>query len=105
MESHWWPSGALVFPTGHMISGTLGLERLLDFLKNDPVYGHCSIMLGVPMAWRTLNADCVHDSYLHTLVRQCDLALPWTVQRYSPLLHNDMERLRDNTIEDHCLVP
>jgi len=78
----------------------IGLERLLDFLKNDPVYGHCSIMLGVPAAWRTLNADCVHDSYLHTLIRQADLVLPWTVQRYSPLLHNDMDRLRDNTIED-----
>jgi hypothetical protein len=78
----------------------IGLERLLDFLKNDPVYGHCSVMLSVPMAWRTLNADCVHDSYLHTLIRQADLVLPWTVQRYSPLLHNDMDRLRDNTIED-----
>lgn len=78
----------------------IGLERLLDFLKNDPEYGHCSIMLGVPTGWRTLNADCVHDSYLHTLIRQADLVLPWTVQRYSPLLHNDMDRLRDNTIDD-----
>jgi hypothetical protein len=78
----------------------IGLERLLDFLKNDPVYGHCSIMLGVPTAWRTLDADCVHDNYLHTIIRQADLVLPWTVQRYSPLLHNDMDRLRDNTIAD-----
>jgi hypothetical protein len=65
-----------------------------------PVYGHCSVMLGVPTGWRTLNADCIHDNYLHTLIRQADLVLPWTVQRYSPLLHNDMDRLRDNTIED-----
>ncbi|OQP44451.1 xylosidase [Niastella yeongjuensis] len=78
----------------------IGLERLLDFLKNDPVYGHCSIMLGVPTAWRTLDADCVHDNYLHTIIRQADLVLPWTVQRFSPLLHNDMDRLRDNTIAD-----
>jgi len=78
----------------------IGLERLIGFLKNDPVYGHCSVMLGVPTGWRTLTADCIHDNYLHTLIRQADLVLPWTVQRYSPLLHNDMDRLRDNTIED-----
>jgi hypothetical protein len=78
----------------------IGLERLIDFLKNDPVYGGCAVMLGVPTAWRTLNADCLNDPYLHTLIRQCDIVLPWTVQRYSPLLHNDMDRFRDNTIDD-----
>lgn len=78
----------------------IGMERLINFLKNDPVYGHCSVMLGVPAGWRTLTADCIHDSYLHTLIRQADLVLPWTVQRYTPLLHNDMDRLRDNTIDD-----
>lgn len=78
----------------------IGLERLIDFLKNDPVYGGCAVMLGVPTAWRTLNADCLNDPYLHTLIRQCDIVLPWAVQRYSPLLHNDMDRFRDNTIDD-----
>src|SRR6202012_3621194 len=29
----------------------IGLERLIDFLKNDPVYGHCAVMLGVPTAF------------------------------------------------------
>ncbi len=57
-------------------------------------------MLGVPTAWRTLNADCLPDPYLHTLIKQADIVLPWTVQRYSPLLHNDMDRFRDNTIDD-----
>jgi hypothetical protein len=78
----------------------IGLERLIDFLKNDPVYGNCVVMLGVPTAWRSLNADCVNDPYLHDLIKKADIVLPWTVQRYSGLLHNDMERLRDNTIED-----
>lgn len=78
----------------------IGLERFIDFLKNDPVYGGCSVMLGVPTAWRELNADCINDPYLHELIRRCDIVLPWTVQRYSPLLHNDMDRLRDNTIAD-----
>lgn len=78
----------------------IGVERLIDFLKNDPVYGNCTVMLGVPTAWRTLNNDCINDPYLHQLIKQADIVLPWTVQRYSPLLHNDMDRLRDNTIED-----
>jgi hypothetical protein len=78
----------------------IGLHRLIDFLKNDPVYGNCAVMLGVPMAWRSLNADCNPDPYLHQLIKQSDIVMPWTVQRYSPLLHNDMDRLRDNTIDD-----
>lgn len=78
----------------------IGFERLVDFLRNDPVYGGCSVMIGVPTAWRDLNADCLNDPYLHELIKQCDIVLPWTVQRYSPLLHNDMDRYRDNTIAD-----
>jgi hypothetical protein len=78
----------------------IGLSRLIDFLKNDPVYGGCAVMLGVPTFWRDLNADCVHDSYLHDLIRQADLIMPWTVQRFSPLLHNDMDRYRDVMLAD-----
>lgn len=78
----------------------IGLERVIDFLKNDPVYGGCAVMLGVPTSWRELNADCVNDPYLHTLIKQSDLIMPWTVQRFSPLLHNDMDRYRDMMIAD-----
>ncbi|MET0638007.1 MAG: glycoside hydrolase family 71/99-like protein [Chitinophagaceae bacterium] len=78
----------------------IGLERLIDFLQNDPVYGNCTVMLGVPTSWRDLNADCINDPYLHDLIRQAGMVLPWTVQRYSPLLHNDMDRYRDNTLAD-----
>jgi len=78
----------------------IGLERLIDFLKNDPVYGGCTVMLGIPTFWRDLNADCVHDPYLHDLIRMSDIVLPWMVQRFSPLIHNDMDRYRDVIIED-----
>ena len=78
----------------------IGLERLIDFLKNDPVYGGCSVMLGVPTFWRDLNADCIHDPYLHELIRMADIIMPWMVQRFSPLLHNDMDRYRDVIIND-----
>lgn len=78
----------------------IGLERLIDFLKNDPVYGSCTVMLGVPTAWRELNADCIHDPYLHTIIKKADIILPWMVQRFSPLLHNDMDRYRDMIVDD-----
>ena len=78
----------------------IGLQRFIDFLKNDPVYGGCSVMMGVPTFWRELNADCNPDPYLHELIRQVDIVLPWMVQRFSPLLHNDMDRLRDVILDD-----
>lgn len=78
----------------------IGLQRLMDFLKYDPVYGGCAVMLGVPTFWRELNADCINDPYLHALIKQADIVLPWTIQRFTPLLHNDMDRFRDLIIED-----
>jgi len=78
----------------------IGMARFIDFLKNDPVYGGCSVMLGVPTFWRDLNADCNPDPYLHELIKQADLVLPWMVQRFSPLLHNDMDRYRDVILAD-----
>jgi len=78
----------------------IGLLRLIDFLKNDPVYGGCSVMLGVPTFWRDLNADCINDPYLHELIKKADLIMPWAVQRFSPLLHNDIDRYRDVLLAD-----
>jgi hypothetical protein len=78
----------------------IGIARFIDFLKNDPEYGGCAVMLGVPAFWRDLNADCNPDPYLHELIKQADIVLPWTVQRFSPLLHNDMDRYRDVMLAD-----
>ena len=78
----------------------IGLERLINFLQNDPIYGGCAVMLGVPTFWRDLNADCLPDPYLHELIRMADIVLPWMVQRFSPLLHNDMDRYRDVILND-----
>jgi hypothetical protein len=57
-------------------------ERLVDFLKNDGRYGGCSVLLGVPTGWRTLDADSVHDPALHRVVGKADVVSPWTVGRY-----------------------
>lgn len=90
----------LGFPDRPYNIRSIGIERFIDFLKNDPEYGGCSVMLGVPTFWRDLNSDCLNDPYLHDLIRSADLIMPWTVQRFSPLLHNDMDRYRDLIVAD-----
>lgn len=78
----------------------IGIDKLIDFLKHDPVYGGCSVMLGVPTYFRELNADCRSDPYLHEIIRSADIVLPWMVQRFTPLLHNEMDRFRDHVKAD-----
>ena len=70
----------------------IGMDKLLKFLRDDPEYGGCSIMLGVPTYFRDLNVDCLPDAYLHELIGQADIVMPWTVQRFTPLLHQDKAR-------------
>lgn len=78
----------------------IGVNRLIDFLKNDPEYGGCAVMLGVPTYFRELNKDCLPDPYLHDIIRSADIVLPWMVQRFTPLLHQDDIRYRDHVMED-----
>jgi len=78
----------------------IGLNRLIDFLKNDPVYGGCSVMLGVPTYFRELNKDCLPDPYLHELIESADIVLPWMVQRFTPLVHFPYDHLRDHVMAD-----
>ncbi len=78
----------------------IGFEKLLDFLKNDPEYGGCSIMVGVPTYFRELKNDCLPDPYLHELIARADLVMPWMVQRFTPLLHNDIERFGNEVKAD-----
>ncbi len=78
----------------------IGIERLIDFLKNDPVYGGCSVMLGVPTYFRELDKDCTNDPYLHEIIRSADIVLPWMVQRFTPLVHEPLDHIRDHVIAD-----
>ncbi len=57
--------------------------KLVDFFKNDPVYGNLTVMLGIPTFWYDLNRDCVSDTNFHDLLRKADIISPWTVTRYT----------------------
>jgi len=50
---------------------------IVNFLKNDPVYGGCTVMIGVQNSWRT-NLDY----WLQKTVDIADIVSPWAVGRY-----------------------
>jgi hypothetical protein len=58
-------------------------RRLIDFFKNDPEAGGCTVMVGVPAHWRELNGDAVNDPALLDVLAMADIISPWTVGRYS----------------------
>lgn len=57
-------------------------RELIRFFKTEAAPGGCSVMLGVPTFWRTLNRDAIADPVLHELMTQADVVSPWTVGRY-----------------------
>ena len=54
---------------------------LVAFLKADG----CTVMLGVPTGWRTLDRDAMEDSLLHEVIQMADIVSPWTPGRYRDL--------------------
>ncbi len=57
--------------------------KIIDFLKNDPIYGGCSVLLGVPAFWRDLGRDTEKDPYLLELLQKVDIVRPWFVGRFN----------------------
>jgi glycoprotein endo-alpha-1,2-mannosidase len=58
---------------------------LVDFLRNDPVYGGNAVVVGVPSYWRTHDGshDCLNDPCVATIVKVADIVSPWSVGRYN----------------------
>jgi hypothetical protein len=77
----------LGFPDRGYNIRNIGIDKVINFLKNDMKYGGCSVMLGVPNWFRDLNIDTNPDPYLHELINSADVVMPWTVQRFTPLVH------------------
>lgn len=83
------------------------IERIIDFLKYDPVYGGCSILLGVPAYWRDFGKDTEKDPYLHTLILKVDIVRPWFVGRFNEQTYpsfkdrikDDIEWCRQNNLD------
>lgn len=58
-------------------------RQLIEFLKNDPEAGGCTVMLGVPAHWRELTNDAVNDPELLKIISMADVVSPWSVGRYA----------------------
>jgi glycoprotein endo-alpha-1,2-mannosidase len=71
---------------------------IVDFFKNDPKYGGCSIHLGIPSRWRTLGADTKDDPRLLEAVKLADVVHPWLVGRYNEQSYETYRK--ENIIED-----
>jgi len=59
------------------------VDKIVDFLKNDPEYGGFSVLLGVPTYWRTLNQDTQPNELLHSIIRKADIVHTWLVGRFN----------------------
>jgi hypothetical protein len=83
-------------------------NELIDGLKKK---GY-SVMIGVPTRWRELKGDAVPDSTLHTIIKKCDILMPWFVGRYdensyagfSTILPKDIAWCKANKVDYAPLV-
>jgi len=57
-------------------------RRLVEFLKDDPEAGGCTVMLACRPIGRELSNDAVGDPKLLALIALADIVSPWTVGRY-----------------------
>ena len=67
----------------HRRYGLAEAERIIDFLKNDPVYGGCAVLVGVPTYWRDFGSDTEKDPHLLDVIRKADIVHPWFVGRFN----------------------
>ncbi len=57
------------------------VQELISSLKGSN--NKVSIMLGVPYYWRTLNNDTEDNALLHSIIKKCEIIMPWAVGRYN----------------------
>jgi hypothetical protein len=71
-------------------------RRLIEFFKQDPEAGGCTVMLGVPTYWRELKRDTISDPELLKVISLADIVSPWTVGRYTNI--NEAREYADTTL-------
>jgi hypothetical protein len=67
---------------------TADVDKVVDKIKGPTK--KTSVMLGVPYFWRTLKNDTETSPALHTLIKKCDIVMPWAVGRYGNDNYNNV---------------
>ena len=62
-----------------------GTYELIDFLKNDSIYGGCTVMIGVQNSWLTNP-----DTWFQQIVQLADIISPWAVGRYGSIYESEL---------------
>jgi glycoprotein endo-alpha-1,2-mannosidase len=84
------------------------IGKVISFLQHDPVYGGCSVMLGLPTYWRLLEKDTEPGAHLHDVIKMVDIIHPWTIgrykdeneyQRYGEIQKGDIAWCRENKVD------
>ncbi len=56
-------------------------QKIIRFLKDDPVYGGNTVMVGVPTWWRTGTGDSLPNKEILDIILEADVIQPWSVGR------------------------
>lgn len=68
-----------------------GLDDVNDLIEELKKLEHQnSFMLGIPYFWRTLGNDTENNPLLHSIIKKCDIILPWAVGRYDESSYNQV---------------
>ncbi|AQT69808.1 hypothetical protein STSP2_03005 [Anaerohalosphaera lusitana] len=71
---------------------------IINFLKNDPVYGGCTVMIGVDNEWRYRKNT---DAWFGQIVDLADIISPWAVGRYGSIYQGELNNFTSNyTVPD-----
>jgi hypothetical protein len=83
---------------GRTYEGTQDTYDIINFLKNDPVYGGCAVMIGVQNSWRTNP-----DTWFQGIVDLADIISPWAVGRYGSKSTSELDNFTNNyTVPDQA---
>lgn len=81
---------------GRTYEGTQDTYDIINFLKNDPVYGGCAVMIGVQNSWRTNP-----DTWFQQIIGLADIISPWAVGRYGSKAASELDNFTNNyTVPD-----
>ncbi|MBN2063669.1 MAG: hypothetical protein JW745_02620 [Sedimentisphaerales bacterium] len=70
--------------------------ELIDYFKNDPNYGGCTVMIGIPSYWREGGRDCVTDQQRLEVFAKADILSPWSVGRYGSENNSELDNYCKN---------